>query len=190
MPSDQDTKSSTTLQAALDYAAFGWPVIPGAIWHEGHFAHPADESPVSDPCLRPIEEATTSTARVREWWSVPGLHLPNVFTVTSARLGSIMVAESLVMDLADNPRFATRPTPVLAFPNMPMAYFLVRPPIPSVLLGNQARVLDPGIPLPMPPSALGGTPAIWLVTPEESGNVLLTGDELAKLIEITERKSA
>ncbi|KOX20230.1 hypothetical protein ADK67_30660 [Saccharothrix sp. NRRL B-16348] len=185
-----DAQSSTTLRAALDYAEMGWPVIPGAIWHAGHFAHPLDERPVTDPCLRPIGEATTDTARVREWWSATGLHLPNVFTVIGARLGAIMVAESLVMDLADNPWFVANPTPVLAFPNMPMAYFLVRLPMPSVLLSAQARVLDPGTPLPMPPSALGETPVIWLVSPEEAGHALMVGDELADLIQAVERKTA
>ncbi|KOX11862.1 hypothetical protein ADK67_48265 [Saccharothrix sp. NRRL B-16348] len=71
------------LQAALDYAALGWPVVPGAIWHDGRFTSPVDERPVTSPCLRPIEEATTDAASVWEWWSVRGLHEPNVFTVTT-----------------------------------------------------------------------------------------------------------
>lgn len=117
----------TALQAALNYAALGWPVIPGAVWHDGRFASPVDEQPVTSPCLRSIDEATTDTASVWEWWSVQGLHEPNVFTVTGSALGAFMVAERLVMALAGDSGFAAKPTPVLTFSNMPLAYFLVRP---------------------------------------------------------------
>jgi hypothetical protein len=180
----------TMLQAALDYAALGWPVIPGAIWHEGRFADPVDEQHVTNPCLRPANEATTDAALVSDWWSTPGLHAPNIFTVTSTGLGAFTVAEPLVMALAEDPWFAALPTPVLAFPNMPIAYFLVRPPMPSVLLSDQARVADAGMPLPLPPSALDTMPVIWLVTPEQAGNVLMPGDVLADVIQIYERESA
>ena len=140
------------LTAALDYAALGWPVLPGAIWHDGHFADPVDESPFAGPCLRPIEDATTDATSVRDWWSTPGLHAPNVFTVTvtvtvtvtGAELGAFAVAESLVMAPADNPWFAAFPTPVLAIPNLPLAYFLVRPPMPEVLPSHEAHVMKAG----------------------------------------------
>lgn len=182
--------TNTISQAAVDYAEMGWPVLPGAIWHNGHFADPADESPVTDPCLRPPGEATTDAGRVREWWSKPGLHQPNVLTITGSRLGAFMVTESLVMTLADDPRFAASPTPVLAFPNMPIAYCLVRPPVPSVLLSTEARVVDAGMPIPLPPSALDTTPVMWLVTPEQAGNHLFPADALADLIHDHERKTA
>ncbi|WP_367133314.1 bifunctional DNA primase/polymerase [Saccharothrix sp. HUAS TT1] len=189
--STPNTKPSTTSQAALSYAALGWPVIPGAIWHEGHFADPADEQPVTSPCLKPIEAATTNADLVREWWSAPGLHEPNVFTVTGAELGAFAVAESLVMALPDDPWFSKLPTPVLAFPNMPLAYFLVRPPVPSLLMSSDAQVVEAGMPMPLPPSTLGETPVIWLVTPEEAGNRLMPGDALADVIQSFEkRKSA
>ncbi|MFI9010556.1 bifunctional DNA primase/polymerase [Actinosynnema sp. NPDC053489] len=179
------------MQAALTYAELGWPVIPGAIWHDGHFASPVDELPVTSPCLHPTEAATTDAELVREWWSTPGLHQPNVFTVTGPELGAFAVAESLVMTLADDPWFSKLPTPVLAFPNMPIAYFLVRPPVPSVLLSDEARVMEAGMPMPLPPSALETTPVIWLVTPEQAGNRLMPGDALADLIHSFEkRKSA
>jgi hypothetical protein len=180
----------TTSQAALDYAEMGWPVLPGAIWHNGHFADPTDEMPVTSPCLAPVEKATTDAALVRGWWSTPGLHEPNVFTVTGTDLGAFAVAEPLVMALAEDPWFAALPTPVLAFPNMPIAYFLVHPPVPSVLLSKQARVVDVGMPVPLPPSALDTTAAMWLVTPEQAGNRLMPADELADLIQAVERKTA
>ncbi|MCE6997764.1 bifunctional DNA primase/polymerase [Saccharothrix sp. S26] len=181
---------SSTLRAALDYAEMGWPVLPGAIWHDGHFADQADGSPVTDPCLRPPGDATSDTGRVREWWSGPGLRRPNVLTVTGSRLGAFMVAENLVMKLADDPRFAASPTPVLAFPNMPIAYFLIQPPLPSVLLSRDARVVDAGLPLPLPPSVLDTTPVMWLIAPEQAGNRLVSGDALADLIHEHERKTA
>lgn len=181
----------TTLQAALSYAELGWPVLPGAIWHDGHFASPVDEQPVTSPCLQPIEDATTDAELVREWWSTPGLHESNVFTVTDAEVGAFAVAESLVMALADNPWFARFPTPVLSFPNMPLAYFLVRPPMPSVLLSHEAQVVEAGMPMPLPPSTLQTTPVLWLVTPEQAHNVLMPADALADLIQSFEkRKSA
>jgi hypothetical protein len=128
---------------------------------------------------------------VHEWWSAPGLHAPNVFTVTGPELGAFAVAESLVMALADDPWFSKLPTPVPAFPNMPIAYFLVRPPVPSVLVSHEARVVDAGTPMPLPPSALDTASVIWLVTPERAGNVLMPGDALADLIQSYEkRKSA
>lgn len=149
-----------------------------------------DEQPVTSPCLRPIAEATTDVSQVREWWSAPGLHQPNVFTVTGPGLGAFMVAEPLVMALADDPWFAAFPTPALSFPNMPIAYFLVLPPLPAVLLGHEARVVEAGLPLPLPPSALETTPVIWLVTPSRRATSLMPGDVLADLIQTYERKSA
>ncbi|MFE9745926.1 bifunctional DNA primase/polymerase [Saccharothrix saharensis] len=185
-----DITGSSTRQAALDYAEMGWPVLPGAIWHNGHFADPADETRVIDPCLRPPGEATTDAGRVGEWWSKDGRHQPNVLTITGSRLGAFMVAENLVMTLADDPRFAASPTPVLAFPNMPIAYFLVRPPMPSVLQSRDARVVDAGLPLPLPPSALDTTSVMWLITPGQAGNRLIPADALADQIQDHERKTA
>lgn len=128
---------------------------------------------------------------MREWWSRPGLHRPSVLTVTGSRLGAFMVAESLVMTLADGPRFAASPTPVPAFPNMPIAYFLVEPPVPSVLLSSGARVVDARMPIPLPPSALDTTPVMWLVTPEQAAKRLMPADALADLIHDHEsRKTA
>ncbi|MFE2754793.1 bifunctional DNA primase/polymerase [Actinosynnema sp. NPDC059335] len=188
--STQDIEPPATLHAALRYAELGWPVVPGAIWKDGHFVDPATEQPVTSPCLRSIEASTTDADLVQEWWSTPGLHQPNVFTTTGPEPGAIAVAESLVMALADNPWFATFPTPVLAFPNMPIAYFLVRPPLPSVIMSDHARVMDAGMPMPLPPSVLE-TPVLWLVTPERAGNVLVPDDALADLIHSYEkRKSA
>ncbi|MFD0204282.1 MULTISPECIES: hypothetical protein [Saccharothrix] len=92
--------------------------------------------------------------------------------------------------MADNSGFAVFPTPVLAFPNMPIAYFLVRPPMPSVLLSHEAHVVGTGMPMPLPPSALGTTPVVWLVTPEQAGNRLVPGDALADLIYRVEGKCA
>lgn len=181
---------SSPLRAALDYAALGWPVIPGAVWRDGRFVDPADGRPVANPCLRPVEHATTDPALVHEWWSAPGPRQPNVFTATGSGLGAFMVAESLVVALVDSPWFAARPTPVLAFRNMPLAYFLVRSPMPSVLLSDAARVLAPGTSMPLPPSTLETTAAIWLVTPEQTGNALLSGDDLADLIQWLETKCA
>jgi hypothetical protein len=184
------TGQATKLRAALEYAALGWPVVPGAIWHEGRFADPVDRNPVCDPCLRPIEEATTDTALVSEWWSGPCSRQPNVLTVTGPAIGAFMLTEAMVMALADHPLFAARPTPVLAFANLPLAYFLVRPPLPSVLLSGEARVLDAGMPMPLPPSDLDATAALWLITPEQAGNDVWPGDDLADLIENVGRKCA
>ncbi|WP_158842510.1 bifunctional DNA primase/polymerase [Saccharothrix deserti] len=188
--STPETQPTTPLQAALEYAALGWPVIPGAVWHDGRFADPADEQPVTSPFLRPIDAATTDPALVREWWSAPGLHAPNVLTMTGPGLGAVSVYESLVDAIVDHRWFSTRPTPVLAIPGMPLAYFLVRPPIPITLPSDEARVLAEGTTLPLPPSTIGSRSATWLVSPEQAGNVLLIGDELADLIRSLSRKSA
>lgn len=155
MESQSDTPLPAALRAAFDYVAMGWPVIPGAVWHHGRFAVPVDGSPVAHPFLRPVQEATTGTGLVEEWWSGAGRHTPNVFTVTGPSLGAFAVFDTLAEVIARHPRFADSPTPVLAVPAMPLAYFLVRPPVPSVLLTGDARVLAPGTILPLPPSALG-----------------------------------
>ncbi|MFD0202818.1 MULTISPECIES: bifunctional DNA primase/polymerase [Saccharothrix] len=188
--STSNTPPQTALQAALSYAEMGWPVLPGAIWHNGHFADPVTERRVANPCLVPTAEATTDAALVREWWSPPGTREPNVLTVTGERLGAFAVSESLVMSLADDSRFAALPTPVPAFPNLPIAYFLVHPPLPSVLMSDQARVVDAGMPMPLPPSALDTTPVIWLITPEQAGSQPVPADALADLIQGYARRSA
>ena len=100
------------------------------------------------------------------------------------------MSEALAEAVAGHPGFATQRTPVLAVEGMPLAYFLVAPPLPSVLLSDEARVLDGGTPLPLPPSALGETAVMWLISPDEAGNTLMAGDELADLIGGLERKSA
>lgn len=98
--------------------------------------------------------------------------------------------ESLVGAIVEDPWFVIRPTPVLAIPGMSFTYFLVRPPLPHLLLSDETRVLPDGTALPLPPSALSSTATSWLVSPDETGGVLLLGDELADLIQSFERKSA
>lgn len=190
MESQSDTSLPAALRAAFDYVAMGWPVIPGAVWHHGRFADPVDGGPVAHPFLRPVREATTDIGLVKEWWSGAGPHTPNVFTVTGPSLGAFAVFDTLAEAIAGHPRFEAGPTPVLAVPAMPLAYFLVRPPAPSVLLTDDARVLDPGTILPLPPSALGEVAVKWLVSPEEAGGALIPGDELAELALGLEGKSA
>lgn len=179
-----------TLQAALDYAALGWPVVPGAIWRGGRFADPVDGAPVLSPYLRPLPDATTDADLVRRWWSAPGRFVPNILTPVSANLGVFTVFATLAEAVARHPWFGADPTPVLAIQGMPLTYFLVRPPMPAVLLSDHASVVDRGMPLPLPPTSVGGTEVLWLITPEEAGNTLVTGDDLADLIHHVERKTA
>ncbi|MGM1064471.1 bifunctional DNA primase/polymerase [Saccharothrix sp. Mg75] len=173
---------SAAYRAALDYAALGWPVLPGAIWREGRFVDPVTGGPVTSPYLRPVAEATTDTALIREWWSVPGPDAPLVLTVIGGAVGAVSVYESLVEAVVEHPWFTARPTPVLLIPAMPFAFFLVRPPLSQVPFSDEARVVNDGVTLPLPPSAMSETAVTWLVSPEEAGNVLLLGDELGDLI--------
>jgi hypothetical protein len=189
MPSNPPNTKETALRAALDYVALGWPVVPGAVWRNGHFADPVDGKLFLSPALRPIEEATTDPAKVREWWSAPGLYPPNILTPIGAGLGAFTVSADLTEAIIGHPWFGATPTPVLAIQDMPLAYFLVRPPLPTVLLSDEARVLDAGVPLPLPPTAIGDVEVIWLVTPEQANGVV-AADELADLIRTVGRKIA
>jgi hypothetical protein len=189
MPSNPPNTKETALRAALDYVALGWPVVPGAVWRNGHFADPVDGKLFLSPALRPIEEATTDPAKVREWWSAPGLYPPNILTPIGAGLGAFTVSADLTEAIIGHPWFGATPTPVLAIQDMPLAYFLVRPPLPAVLLSDEARVLDAGVPLPLPPTAIGDVEVIWLVTPEQANGVV-AADELADLIRTVGRKIA
>ena len=60
----------------------------------------------------------------------------------------------------------------------------------TVLLSDHASVGATGMPLPLPPSSIGGTEVFWLITPEEAGDTLVAGDDLADLIHHLERKTA
>ncbi len=71
---------------------------------------------------------------------------------------------------------------MLGIPRMPLAYFLVRPPVPAVMARDELRVLPEGTTLPLPPTAIGQASAFWLVSPAEAGKVLLLGDEFADLV--------
>ena len=154
VPSNKVAVPSTSKsEAALDYAEMGWPVIPGAIWHDGHFVDPVDERQVVNPLLLRVERATTDVEEVRALWSVPGLRLPNVLTVTGSSLGAFTVFESLAEAIARHPAFAVRRTPVLAIQGMPL-----------------------------PPSASGETAVMWLVTPHEADDTVMAGDDLADII--------
>ena len=159
--------------------------------HEGNeaIANPVDGELFLSPLLRPIEEATTDPAKIREWWSVPGLFPPNILTPIGTALGAFTVSADLTEAVIGHPWFEATPTPVLAIRHMPLAYFLVGPPLPAVLLSDEARVLDAGVPLPLPPTAIGDVEVIWLVTPEQANGVL-AGDELADLIRTVGRKIA
>ncbi|MCE6995251.1 bifunctional DNA primase/polymerase [Saccharothrix sp. S26] len=174
---------STTSEAALDYVERGWPVVPGAIWHDGHFADPTDERQVVNPLLLGVDQATTDAEEARVMWSVPGLNRPNVFTVTGSGLGAFMVFDSLAEAIARHPAFVVRRTPVLVIQGMPSAYFLVRPPVPSVLLNGEARVVASGTPVTLPPSAFGETAVMWSVTPGEANGTLMAGGEPADIVE-------
>lgn len=179
--------ASTTFRAALDYAALGWPVLPGAIWREGRFVDPVDGQPVTSPFLRPVDEATTDAELIRQWWSVPAADMPLVLTVTGTAVGAVSMYESLLEAVVQHPWFIARPTPVALIPAMPLAFFLVRPPLPQVPFSDEARVVNEGTTLPLPPSAMSETAVIWLVSPEEAGNVLLLGHELGDLIRSLKR---
>lgn len=187
-PSTQNVQGA--LRAALSYAALDWPVLPGAVWRDGQFVDPADGLPAPGVALRPAGAATTDSSVVRGWWSAGDLHAPSVLVLTGTALGVVSVYGSLVDSITGHPRFRTRPTPVLTLPEMPLAYFFARPPLPSVAIHDAARVLPGGTTLPVPPTSLGGSTASWLVSPEEAGNVLLLGDELADLIHTAGRRSA
>ncbi|WP_433271857.1 hypothetical protein ACQPZF_14140 [Actinosynnema sp. CS-041913] len=102
--------------------------------------------------------------------------------MTGPTLGAVSVHESLVEEIAGHPWFQTRPTPVLAIPGMPLAYFLVKPPCPLMLVRDEVRLLPDGTTLPLPPAAIGDTAAEWLVSPEEVGGVMLPGDEFEALL--------
>ena len=188
--STSDTQPPDGLEAALEYARLGWPVIPGAVWHEGRFVDPNDGQPTASVTLRPVGSATTDPELIRSWWSESGLHVPTVLGVVGHGLGVVSVYESLVDCIVDHQWFATRPTPVLGIPGMPLAYFLVRPPVPLMLARDEVRVLADGTTLPLPPAALGDTAATWLVSPADTGNVVLLGDEFAGLVAAAGERAA
>ncbi|MCE7000626.1 hypothetical protein LZG04_38295 [Saccharothrix sp. S26] len=116
--------------------------------------------------------------------------MPNILTPVGSSLGAFTVFAALTEVIARHAWFDTDPTPVLAIKGLPVAYFLVAPPIPAVLLSDRASVVEAGMPLPLPPTSIGGTEVFWLITPEEAGNTLRAGDDLADLIHHLERKTA
>ncbi|MEU4803073.1 bifunctional DNA primase/polymerase [Actinosynnema sp. NPDC023587] len=178
----RDVEQSEELRKALEYAEMGWPVLPGAVWHDGHFVDPANGEPTESAMLRPIDTATTDPDLIHEWWSSDGLQVPAVLGVTGPKLSAVTVYETLAEVILGHKWFATRPTPMLGLAQMPLAYFLVRPPVPVVMVRDDVRVLPEGTTLPLPPTAVGQAAASWLVSPEEAGNVLLLGDEFADMV--------
>lgn len=188
--STSDTQPKAGLELALEYARLGWPVIPGAVWHEGRFVDPNNGRSAESIALRPIASATTEPALIKSWWPESGPHVPTVLGVVGHGLGVVSVYESLVDQIVDHRWFVARPTPVLGIPGMPLAYFIVRPPVPLMLALDDVRVLADGTTLPLPPATLGHTAATWLVSPTDTGNVVLPGDEFADLIAAAGRKVA
>ncbi|GAA1292148.1 bifunctional DNA primase/polymerase [Saccharothrix xinjiangensis] len=183
------SNASGEMGAALEYAALGWPVLPGAVWRGSRFVDPGDGQPTTGAVLRPVEAATTDPGVIHQWWTAAGGQAPAVLTVTGANLGAVSVHQSLAKDITDHPRFSSKPTPVLALPRAPLAYFLIEPPFPLVLARRKVRALRGGSPLPLPPTVIGETAASWLVSPEETGHCLLPGGELANIINDLRRGS-
>ncbi|RKT52471.1 bifunctional DNA primase/polymerase [Saccharothrix australiensis] len=170
------------LRAALDYAAMGWPVIPGAAWDGGRFVDPATGRPVDQVRLHPVAEATTDVDVVRRWWGAPGGHVPAVLVVTGPSVGVVSIREDQARTIVGHAWFRSRPTPVAVASGLPVAFFLVRPPNPPDLTRDDVRVFTEGSVLPLPPTTVATISTSWLVSPEECGRVLLPAAELAELL--------
>ncbi|MEU4801313.1 hypothetical protein [Actinosynnema sp. NPDC023587] len=180
----------TALQAALAYAAMDLPVVPGAVWHEGRFVDPITGEPVTRVALQPADTATTDLAQVREWWDTPTRRGQAVLAVVGPKLGAVSIPLSLTERLVRHPWFTTRPTPVVQIPDLPIAFVLYRPPTPPSLVTDHVRLVDEGTTIPLPPTAVGTDSVGWWTSPEQTGNTLLTGQELADLIHSIEGQQA
>lgn len=156
--------------AAVEYAALGWRVLPGAVWDgvrytRGHVPTPTGEL---EPIL-PVARASAEPNRVWRWWRRAPY---SVLVVVGDPFAAVRVPTALAHQLTGEagPGSARWWGPIALAPEgavclvRPHRWALARlPSLPGV------AVLPAGALLPLPPTRIRGGAVTWQVSPTQTG---------------------
>lgn len=167
------------MECALACVERGWPVVPGALWHNDNYMDPVFGREWESLELCPADMAVTDEDLVRLWWPVlPSRLMRSTLVVTVADL----VAVALELDRAEHlvtlKAFTADPTPVVVVPAFER---------PAVFLLSSSRGLSReeifpiGATVPLPPSVVEGREVSWL-SPMADCEELMTGEQLSLLM--------
>ena len=161
--------------AAVEYAALGWRVLPGAVWDgtryiRGHVPTPTGEL---EPVL-PVERASAEPNRVWRWWRrAPYSVLVVVGDPVAAVRVPIAPARRLTAEAGWRGPIVLAPEGAVCLVR-PERWALARlPSLPGV------AVLPAGALLPLPPTRIRGGAVTWQVSPSQAGGQ--PGDPVALL---------
>lgn len=182
-------RGSAIAQAAIRYAQYGWPVLPGTVFDGRRYTVPATGR-ASDG-LRPLlprDAASTDMRTLAQWWRVTTPLVPLVLIRTGRVFDVVSVSRDLAVEAVQTTAFRDAPGPVILRPDQGRAYFLVGLG-ESVAPPARARptVVEPvrsGAWIAAPPTrtAVGGVS--WLASPQGADWEPLSAAALAKALQV------
>ncbi|WP_433271803.1 hypothetical protein ACQPZF_13865 [Actinosynnema sp. CS-041913] len=148
------------LECALACVERGWPVIPGALWHNDNYMDPVFGREWESLELCPADMAVTEEGWVRRWWPVlPSRLMRSTLVVTAANLVGVALELERAERIVKRAAFTDDPTPVVVVPVFER---------PAVFLLSSSRglsgeeILPIGATVPLPPSTVEGREVSWL----------------------------
>ena len=170
--------------AAEQYAALGWPVLPGPVCDGLTTWHPASHAPLGprEPTV-PRCEATVDRGVVSRWWSV---HRQTILAPAGRRFDVIRAPGLLGWDAlaafdggAPLGPVALSPHGVLFFAEPGTVVDLHLDSVPGV------EIVSPGVLVALPPSRVVAGAVRWRISPLDRGDLGDGCEILRKLVELS-----
>lgn len=148
--------------AALRYAAHGWPVLPGT-----RPARPRrDRWPVPNPAALPCHGPMSANDVVRLWEHQPH---PVLLVTGPPYLDALQVRQPLAGRLLEHLTASDHLGPVVALPDDYWLFLLAAAEPRRDLLGHTVRHHGTSRWAPVPPTRIGPAVSTWRVDPDDAG---------------------
>ncbi|MCU1687051.1 MAG: hypothetical protein JWQ81_7790 [Amycolatopsis sp.] len=153
--------------AAVNYAAHGWGVLPGTVWHRGRYT--LGHAPTVAPGLEPVMLSARTLRDAREVWSWFSIAPYAVLARVGEDFDVLTAPATLVCTALDVPGSAVRRCPIILTGTGSANLVITRNsrlrydlrPVPGVAL------VPPRAFVALPPTLVDGDTAEWLIAPSE-----------------------